>query len=87
MSELQPEEMLLTVAATITKEEMGSMISNSKLSQLIKEPVLQDKPKCTNEGCWYGVIVDNDKAVGLCHECLGTGVVANTVGIQSLFHI
>ena len=35
MSELQPEEMLLTVAATITEREMESMISNSELGELI----------------------------------------------------
>jgi hypothetical protein len=32
----QPEEMLLTVAATITEEEMRSMISNDQLGELIK---------------------------------------------------
>ena len=36
MSELQPEELLLTVAATITEEEMDSMISSTELSELIK---------------------------------------------------
>ena len=81
MSELQPEEMLLTVAATITEEEIGSMISSSELAQLIKEPVLSKVPKCTNEGCWYGIVENEDKTVGLCPVCLGTGVVANTVGI------
>ena len=40
MSELQPEELLLTVAATITENEMGSMISSSELSQLIREPAV-----------------------------------------------
>lgn len=77
MSELQPEEMLLTVAATITKEEMDSMISNSKLSWIIKEPVLSKVPKCTAEGCWYGIIENEDKTLGSCPECLGSGVVAN----------
>ena len=77
MSELQPEEMLLTVAATITKEEMETMISSSELSQLIKEPVLSKVPKCTAEGCWYGIIENEDKTLGSCPECLGTGVVAN----------
>ena len=43
MSELQPEELLLTVAATITKEEMGSMISSSELAQLIREPAVRPK--------------------------------------------
>ena len=38
MSGLQPEEMLLTVAATITEEEIGLMISNSELVELIREP-------------------------------------------------
>jgi hypothetical protein len=37
-SNLPSEELLLAVTATITKEEMGSMISNSELSQLIREP-------------------------------------------------
>ena len=77
MSELQPEEMLLTVAATITEEEMGSMISGSELSQLIKEPVLSKVPKCTAEGCWYGIIENEDKTLGSCPECLGSGVIAN----------
>ena len=81
MSGLQPEEMLLTVAATITEEEIGLMISNSELSQLIKEPVLSKVPECTAEGCWYGIIENEDKTVGSCPVCLGTGVVANTVGI------
>ena len=81
MSELQPEELLLTVAATITENEMGLMISNSELSQLIKEPVLSKVPKCTAEGCWYGIIENEEKTVGSCPVCLGTGVVANTVGI------
>ena len=39
-SNLPSEELLLAVTATITKEEMGSMISNSELSQLIREPAL-----------------------------------------------
>ena len=69
--------MLLTVAATITKEEVDSMISSSKLSQLIKEPVLSKVPKCTAEGCWYGIIENEDKTLGSCPVCLGTGVVAN----------
>ena len=43
MSELQPEEMLLTVAATITEEEIGLMISSSELSQLIREPAVRPK--------------------------------------------
>jgi hypothetical protein len=43
MSELQPEELLLTVAATITKEEMDSMISSSELAQLIREPAVYPK--------------------------------------------
>ena len=77
MSELQPEEMLLTVAATITKEEMETMISSSELSQLIKEPVLSKVPKCTAEGCWYGIIENEDKTLGSCPVCLGKGVVAN----------
>ena len=77
MSELQSEEMLLTVAATITKEEVDSMISSSELSQLIKEPVLSKVPKCTAEGCWYGIIENEDKTLGSCPVCLGTGVVAN----------
>ena len=77
MSELQPEEMLLTVAATITEEEMSLMISNSELSQLIKEPILSKVPKCTTEGCWYGIVENDDKTLGACPECLGTGVVAN----------
>ena len=74
MSSLPPEELLLTVTATITKEEMESMISNSELSQLIKEPVLSDKPKCVAEGCWYGIIENDDKTLGSCPECSGTGV-------------
>ena len=77
MSELQPEEMLLTVAATITEEEMGLMISNSELSQLIKEPVLSKVPKCTAESCWYGIIENEDKTLRSCPECLGSGVVSN----------
>ena len=77
MSELQPEEMLLTVAATITEGEMDSMISSSELSQLIKEPVLSEVPKCTAEGCWYGIIENEDKTLGSCPVCLGKGVVAN----------
>ena len=81
MSELQPEEILLAVAATITEEEMGLMISNSELSQLIKEPVLSKAPKCTAEGCWYGIIENEDKTLGSCPVCNGKGVVANTVGI------
>lgn len=77
MSELQPEEMLLAVAATITEREMDSMISNHELSQLIKEPVLSKVPKCTAEGCWYGIIENEDKTLGSCPVCLGKGVVAN----------
>ena len=77
MSELQPEEMLLTVAATITEREMDYMISNTELSQLIKEPVLSKVPKCTAEGCWYGIIENEDKTLGSCPVCLGKGVVAN----------
>lgn len=81
MNELQPEEMLLTVAATITEEEMGLMVSNSELSQLIiKEPVLSKVPKCTAEGCWYGIVENEDKTLGSCPVCLGRGVVANTMG-------
>ena len=41
---------------------------------MIKEPVLSKIPKCTAEGCWYGVIENDDETVGLCSECLGTGV-------------
>lgn len=37
MSELQPEELLLTVAATIGKEEMETMISNSQLAELLDD--------------------------------------------------
>jgi hypothetical protein len=37
-SNLPSEEVLLTVAATIGKDEMGSMISNSELGELIREP-------------------------------------------------
>ena len=77
MSELQSEEMLLTVAATITEREMDYMISNTELSQLIKEPVLSKVPKCTAEGCWYGIIENEDKTLGSCPVCLGKGVVAN----------
>ena len=73
-SNLSPEELLLTVGATITKEEMGSMISNSELSQLLKEPVLSKMPKCTAKDCWYGIIENDDKTVGLCPKCLGAGV-------------
>jgi hypothetical protein len=80
MSELQPEEMLLTVAATITESEIETMISSSELSQLIKEPVLSKVPKCTAEGCWYGIVENEDKTLGSCPVCLGRGVVANTVG-------
>jgi len=43
MSELQPEELLLTVSATITKSEMETMISDSELSQLIKEPFRREE--------------------------------------------
>ena len=39
-SNLPSEELLLAVTATITKEEMGSMISSSELSQLIQEPAV-----------------------------------------------
>ena len=74
MSELQPEEILLTVAVKITESEMDSMISSSELSQLIKKPVLSKVPKCVAEGCWYGLIENDDETVGLCSECLGTGV-------------
>jgi hypothetical protein len=74
MSNLPSEELLLAVTATITKEEMGSMISNSELAQLLKEPVLSKVPKCTAEVCWYGIIENDDETVGLCPKCLGTGV-------------
>jgi hypothetical protein len=40
----QPEEMLLTVAATITEEEMRSMISNDQLGELIKTQNNRDEP-------------------------------------------
>jgi len=40
MSELPAEEMLLTVAATISKEEIDSMISNTELSELIKTQIM-----------------------------------------------
>ena len=39
-----------------------------------KEPVLSEVPKCVAEGCWYGIIENDDETVGLCSECLGTGV-------------
>ena len=39
-----------------------------------KEPVLSEAPKCVAEGCWYGIIENDDETVGLCSECLGTGV-------------
>jgi hypothetical protein len=39
-----------------------------------KEPVLSETPKCVAEGCWYGIIENDDETVGLCSECLGTGV-------------
>ena len=39
-----------------------------------KEPVLSKMAKCTVEGCWYGIVENDDKTVGLCPECLGTGV-------------
>lgn len=42
-----------------------------------KEPVLSKAPKCVAKGCWYGIIENDDKTVGLCPVCLGTGVVAN----------
>ena len=74
ISNLPSEELLLTVTATIGKEEMGSMVSNSELAQLLKEPVLSNVPKCTAESCWYGVIENDDKTVGLCPKCLGAGV-------------
>lgn len=74
ISNLPSEELLLTVGATITKEEMGLMISSSELAQLIKEPVLSKMPKCVAEGCWYGIIDNDDKTVGLCPKCLGAGV-------------
>ena len=41
---------------------------------MIKEPVLSKAPKCVAEECWYGIVENNDKTVGLCSECLGTGV-------------
>ena len=47
---------------------------------MIKEPVLSKVPKCTAEGCWYGIIENEDKTLGSCPVCLGRGVVANTVG-------
>ena len=74
ISNLPFEELLLTVGATITKEEIGLMISSSELAQLIKEPVLSKMPKCVAEGCWYGIIDNDDLTVGVCSECLGTGV-------------
>ena len=74
ISNLPFEELLLTVGATITKEEIGLMISSSELAQLIKEPVLSKMPKCAAEGCWYGIIDNDDLTVGVCPECLGTGV-------------
>jgi len=40
MSELPAEEMLLAVAATISKEEIDSMISNTELSELIKTQIM-----------------------------------------------
>ena len=43
ISNLPSEELLLTVAATITKEEIGLMISNSELGQLIREPAVRLK--------------------------------------------
>ena len=43
MSNLPPEELLLTVMATITKEEMDSMISSTELAQLIREPAVRSK--------------------------------------------
>ena len=36
MTELQPEETLLTVAATITENEIATMVSNSELGELIE---------------------------------------------------
>ena len=74
ISNLPLEELLLTVGATITKEDVGFMISSSELAQLIKEPVLLKMPKCVAEGCWYGIIDNDDLTVGVCSECLGTGV-------------
>jgi hypothetical protein len=44
---------------------------------MIKEPVLSKIPKCTAEGCWYGVIENDDETVGSCPVCFGTGVVAD----------
>ena len=41
---------------------------------MIKEPVLSETPKCTAEGCWYGIVENDDETVGLCPECFGTGV-------------
>lgn len=73
-SNLSSEELLLAVTATITEEEMGLMISNTELSQLLKEPVLSKMPKCTAKDCWYGIVENDDKTVGLCPKCLGAGV-------------
>jgi hypothetical protein len=42
----QPEEMLLTVAATITEEEMRSMISNDQLGELIKTQNNREAKEC-----------------------------------------
>lgn len=41
MNDLPAEDMLLTVAASISEEEIGLMISSDQLGQLIEEPVVR----------------------------------------------
>jgi hypothetical protein len=62
------------VANRWRNDHIGLMISSSELAQLIKEPVLSKMPKCAAEGCWYGIIDNDDLTVGVCSECLGAGV-------------
>lgn len=39
-----------------------------------KKPVLSEAPKCVAEDCWHGIVENDNKTVGLCPKCLGTGV-------------
>ena len=41
---------------------------------IIKEPVLSEAPKCVAEGCWYGIVENDDKTVRSCPKCLGTAL-------------
>ena len=54
---------------------MGWTYGSAWVGEVInKEPVLSEAPKCAAEGCWYGIVENDDETVGLCPGCLGTGV-------------